>query len=389
MPENLALYMLLVVAVAAGFLLGRRDRSRKRQDLRPVTRDYFKGLNHLLNERHDLAIDTFVESMAVDNDTVATHLALGSLVRRRGEVDRAIRIHQNLLARSVLSAPQRQQTELELARDYLVAGLLDRAENLLLELIARSGEHKHSAQELLLEIYQREKEWAKAVAVGRTLARQDRELRGRLAHFECELALQHSASGDDRAAHAALSNAARLDSQCARVPLLVAQLEMASKRYRNVRKHLDKAAQLDADLIPELLPVYRECCEKLEREDQYREFLLECLQRAPSLPVVEALTELTERSDGIQAAFEFQLQTLAQHPSVGGFASLLSRLQRMERPLQPSEIAPMLKFSRALLERQPLYRCRHCGFGSRMLMWQCPSCRDWGVLKPVPAQDLA
>ena len=147
MPDNLALYVLLVLALGIGFLLGRRERSKKMRNAPVVAQDYFRGLNHLLNERHDLAIDTFVEAMAVDSDTVDTHLALGSLVRRRGEVDQAIRIHQNLLARPVLSSVHRAQTELELARDYLAAGLLGRAENLLLELSKKNAGERQVAQE--------------------------------------------------------------------------------------------------------------------------------------------------------------------------------------------------------------------------------------------------
>ncbi len=153
MPEIFALYVLLVLALGIGFLLGRRERRKSPPAPGMIARDYFRGLNHLLNERHDLAIDTFVEAMAVNNDTADTHLALGSLVRRRGEVDKAIRIHQKLLARPVLSSVHRAQTEVELARDYLAAGLLGRAENLLLELAKEDASSKTLAYELLMEIY--------------------------------------------------------------------------------------------------------------------------------------------------------------------------------------------------------------------------------------------
>ena len=196
MPENLVVYLLLVLALGIGFLLGRRERKRKQSSPGMVAQEYFRGLNHLLNERHDLAIDTFVEAMAVDSDTVDTHLALGSLVRRRGEVDRAIRIHQNLLARPVLSPAHRAQTELELARDYLSAGLLDRAENLLLELVKKPGDDRDVARTMLLEIYQREREWERAVEVARELSRADRSYRTPLAHFQCELAEKALADGE-------------------------------------------------------------------------------------------------------------------------------------------------------------------------------------------------
>ncbi|MCZ6641612.1 MAG: lipopolysaccharide assembly protein LapB, partial [Gammaproteobacteria bacterium] len=245
MPENLALYVLLVVALGIGFLLGRRERRRQPRNSGMVAQDYFRGLNHLLNERHDLAIDTFVEAMVVDNDTVDTHLALGSLVRRRGEVDKAIRIHQNLLARPVLSSNHRTQTELELARDYLVAGLLGRAENLLLEL-ARKGSEKTIARELLLEIYQRESDWDQAVVVGRDLARQDRSVRAQLAHFQCELAEIALDKGDLRGARVELAKGSDFDAGCARVSLVGANVEFEAKRYREVTRLLRKTRSQDA-----------------------------------------------------------------------------------------------------------------------------------------------
>jgi len=389
MPENIILYLLLLAALATGFLLGRRELKRRRQGPGFVPQDYFKGLNHLLNDRHDLAIDTFVETMPVDNHTVATHLALGALVRRRGEVDQAIRIHQNLLSCSVLSTAQHQQTRIELARDFLVAGLLDRAENLLLEMDDGPGEYQQTVQELLLEIYQQEKEWSRAVSVGRKLAKQDRTVRARVAHFECELAQQHIAAGEPEAARAALTQAARMDPDCARVPLTIAELEASLQRHKEACKALRKACRLDPELIAQVLPDYRQACLALDREAQYREFLQQCLSQTPSLPVVEQLARYIEHEQGVQAALDFTLDSLTRHPSAAGFAVLLEQLQRLEQPLQPGQLLPVLQFTRALLERQSLYRCKNCGFGARSLMWQCPSCRSWGCLKPTSSQDLA
>lgn len=383
MPENLALYILLLVALAVGFLLGRRDRRRPTEQRVAESNDYFEGLNHLLNERHDLAIDAFVTNMAVDKGSVDTHLALGSLVRRRGEVDQAIRIHQNLLARSALSAAHRRKTELELARDYLAAGLLDRAENLLLELADGSGEHRRTARELLLEIYQQEKEWAKAVAVGAELARGDQHVRERLAHYECELAEAHIAKRELRAARAALSRAGRYDADLARVPLLGAELEMAAGRYRDVCKALRKARQLEPELTAETLPLYRAACEALERPQQYLDYLFESVELAPSPRLVEEIARTMETDRDHQAAVRFRLEKLASAPTLEGFVNLLERLHAADAPLEVEEMAPLIEIGRAELDHQPRYRCRHCGFGSRSLMWQCPSCRNWGVLKPA------
>ena len=383
MPENIALYILLVVALGIGYLLGRRERQAKPRDTGIVAEDYFKGLNHLLNERHDLAIDTFVEAMAVDNDTVDTHLALGALVRRRGEVDKAIRIHQNLLARPVLSDRHRTQTELELARDYLVAGLLGRAENLLKELTAKPGGEKALARELLLEVYQREKEWQKAVETGRELARSNRGIRGQLAHFQCELAERALAEGDLRGARAALGKATGFDARCARAWLIGAQVAFTEKRYRDVQRQLAKARDLDPELAQETLELYQAASDELNDQAAFVAYLRTCLDSAPVLPVVELLAREVAKEEGITAANEFVVEQLLRNPSLNGFVSLLNRLDQDGLPLPPEQLALVRRFSRSLLEHQPLYRCRNCGFGGRTLMWQCPSCRSWGTIKPI------
>ncbi len=383
MPENIALYVLLVIALGIGYLLGRREKQRRSRDLGMVAEDYFKGLNHLLNEQHDLAIDTFVESMAVDNDTVDTHLALGSLVRRRGEVDKAIRIHQNLLARPVLSADHRTQTELELARDYLVAGLLGRAENLLKELTNRNGKEKQVAQELLLEIYQREREWGQAVEIGSELARSDKTIRAQLAHFQCELAELALKDGDLRAARAALGKANGFDSQCGRTPLLAARAAFAEKRYKEVQRQLVRARDLDPELAQETLDLYQSASDELNDHAGFVAYLQKCLEQAPVLPVVELLAVDIEQTQGSEAANEFVVEQLLRNPSLAGFVTLLNRLDGHDASLAPEQLALVRRFSQSLLQRQPEYRCKNCGFSGKTLMWQCPSCRTWGTIKPI------
>jgi len=383
MPDNLTIYVLLIIALGVGFALGRRERRKTPRSLGMVARDYLDGLNHLLNERHDEAIDTFVERMSVDSDTVDTHLALGSLVRRRGEVDKAIRIHQNLLARPVLSAQHRQQTELELARDYLVAGLLDRAESLLLELVSRSGAQRQTAQELLVEVYQREKEWDKAGAVGRELLRVDRRVRPKLAHFQCEIAQHAMDEGDLRGAREALSKATGFDNRCARAYLIRASVELSAGRYRDVRRLLRKACQFDPELVQETLAMFRTASLELNDEAGYISFLQEMVASAPVLPAIEALGSHLERQSGAAAARDFMIEQLLKNPTLAGFVALLRHLDVHGEPLEAEQLALVRRFSEALQQKQYSYRCNHCGFGSHSLMWQCPSCRTWDSVKPI------
>jgi lipopolysaccharide assembly protein B len=172
MFEHLDLYVVLVVAIGLGFMLGRRERARRRvRRITDLGRDYFQGINFLLDDRPDLDVDRFIEALPTDDGAVDTHLTFAAVVRRRGELDKAIRIHQNLLARRQLSAENRALTELELARDYLGAGLLDRAEQLLRDLVDRGGATDRVVLEHLLEVYQRERDWTRAIA---TAARRSR-----------------------------------------------------------------------------------------------------------------------------------------------------------------------------------------------------------------------
>ncbi len=387
--DSIALYVLLVLALGIGFLLGRRERrKRPRREAGLVSKDYFRGLNYLLNERPDLAIDTFVEAMVVDDDTVDTHLALGSLVRRRGEVDKAIRIHQNLLARPVLSNTNRAQAELELAQDYLVAGLLGRAENLLQELVNRNAEHKQLALQLLLEVYERESEWHQALRVGKQLAKQDRGVRARMAHFNCELAERAFAEGNMRDARTCLSSALRLDGKCARANLIGARVEYEAKRYREVVRLLGRVRDQDPVLVVETLDLYRRACDELGDSEGLLTFARESLELLPAVELVETLGHHIEHVDDPAAAQAFVVAQLLRHPSLSGFVMLLKLLDEEGEPLQAEYVRMVRKMSEALLEKQPTYRCNNCGFAGRTLMWQCPSCHEWASIRPMIRDEV-
>ncbi|NNF96569.1 MAG: tetratricopeptide repeat protein, partial [Halobacteria archaeon] len=183
------LFFLLPIAALSGWWLGRRSKARRQEESSlELPSSYLRGLNYLLNEQQDKAIDLFIQLLDVDNDTVETHLALGSLFRRRGEVDRAIRIHQNLIARPTLSKEQRMQALFELGQDYMRAGLLDRAETLLGELIGNEP-HTVAALQHLLDIYQQEKDWDKAIQIAQRLeSRTGQSKRNLIAQYYCEKA---------------------------------------------------------------------------------------------------------------------------------------------------------------------------------------------------------
>jgi lipopolysaccharide biosynthesis regulator YciM len=388
MPDNFTLYLLLVAALAIGFLLGRREAARRRNGNGTSDR-YLPSLHQLVSEQRGLEMEAYVETVISHDDPVETRLALGALVRRKGEVDKAIRIHQGLLARTGLEAAQRSRIELELARDYMVAGLLGRAENLLLELAARDGDARPTAERALLEIYEREREWQQAVDVGRRIARDDRTVNARLAHLQCELAEAALAEGDLRRARQALSRGQDFDAGCARLGLIGARVELAANRPRDACRLLTRAVEQDADAIPLAVPLFCRAAEAAGDRAAFERFLSSCLERGVYLEAVQAMAERIVHDRGREAAADFVMDQLLRNPTLGGFVALLEHLDRDGRPLAAAQLALVRRYSEALLSRQAAYRCRNCGFSSHSLMWQCPSCHDWGSCRPIlGAEDV-
>lgn len=249
------LLLLLPVAAASGWLAARRSvRDQKDKATGETGTVYFRGLNHLLNEEPDKAIDAFVEMLEVDSSTVETHLALGNLFRRRGEVERAIRIHQNLIARPALTREQRAQALLELGQDYMRAGLLDRAENLFREL-RETRLHVRPALQNLLVIYEQERDWQACLEITEaleTLIAEDMSLQK--SHYHCELALSAQSEGRTADAQASLTRASATYRTCLRAHHLQAQFAAAQGDHRSAIRALRQAAERDANYLPEVLP---------------------------------------------------------------------------------------------------------------------------------------
>jgi len=237
------LIFVFLLLLVASFYLGRRAQRRSSRRRLLLSKHYFVGLNYLLNEQPDKAVDVFIRMLGVDSDTFETHLAMGNLFRRRGEVDRAIRIHQNLISQSNLSRPIRIQSLIELGRDYLSAGLYDRAERLFLEAIETGGKMASSSLKHLLAIYEHEKDWLKAIEYARLLQRQSKDHLGEvIANYYCELVELKLAEITDREFQSYLQEALLADPNCVRARLIEARwhenhgdLRSAIKAYQCVR----------------------------------------------------------------------------------------------------------------------------------------------------------
>jgi lipopolysaccharide biosynthesis regulator YciM len=382
------LLLLLPVAAASGWLAARK--SERREEAKPgceTSPGYFRGLNHLLNEEPDKAIDAFVEMLEVDSDTVETHLALGNLFRRRGEVERAIRIHQNLIARPALSREQRAQALLELGQDYMRAGLFDRAENLFREL-KDTQLHVRQALRNLLVIYEKESDWNACLEVAtelESITGDERHLQK--SHYHCELAI--AARDDGRPADAAghLKKALSTFRGCVRANHLKAQFAAAQGDYRAAIRVLRQIAEQDASYLPEVIPDIVDDYRQLGDLNDLRSFLGETARQHPGIGAELAMVDLLIEQDGEEAAAAYLGEQLAKAPSL----SLLLRSIELNARLPEGQSTEFLESLRPhvhrLLEQRPLYQCSHCGFAAKTLHWQCPSCRRWSTIKRRPGVD--
>ena len=366
------LWLLLPVAAASGWIAARRRTSELR-----IEPDYFRGINYLLNEQPDKAIEILLQIVQIDSETVEPHFALGNLFRRQGEVDRAIRIHQSLIARPQLTRLQRNRALLELGRDYYQAGLLDRAENLFRELVEHDPKNA-DALRLLGSIYEQENEWEKAIAAmspvdgGRTV----------LANYYCELAAQALAAGDRARARKMLRRAYFKDRRCVRASLLAAELARTEGKLKAAIKALQRVSRQDPQYLSEAVVPLLECYEQAGRPDDAIDFLAPALRRQGSFAPVMAFVRYLERHRGMSEARHYVVAYLESHPSLPGLAHLLEWLSEAEASDHGRNLAISRHILDNLLENIPVYNCINCGFRGKSMRWQCPSCRQWNTVRP-------
>ncbi|WP_024460426.1 lipopolysaccharide assembly protein LapB [Marinimicrobium sp. LS-A18] len=386
---DIGLFGLIMVAIAAGFLLGWRQRGRRlQQENQHYGPKYFKGLSYLLNEQADSAVDAFIESLEVNSDTLETHLALGNLLRRKGEIAKATRIHQNLLARPSLTTPQLHEAQLELARDFIRAGLLDRAEGLLHELVDVNSQYKSEALTHLIEIYQDEKDWEKAIEAAnqigqRRFGRNTGERAIARAHFCCELAEDAMERNDLLTARRQLQKALGFDRQSVRASLLWGQLEHGQGNEREALKILQRIPHQDPELVVESLELVCACYERLGDSKGLQRYLEELLAQYPSSSLVIKMAEQVRWARDDYAAADFIAEHLRQRPTI----KLLNRLVELYLLHSEGRARDNLQLLKQLvdqvLEAKPSHHCRKCGFTGNQLHWLCPSCKTWGSITPI------
>lgn len=383
------LILLLMAAVALGWLAARWQRQAGESRYRRVNAEYFKGLNFLLNEQPDKAIEVFIRMAEVDSDTVETHFALGSLFRRRGEVDRAIRIHQNLIARPSLSREYRSQALYELAQDYLRAGLLDRAESILLELLDAPS-YTEAALISLVSLYEQQKDWAQAIAMRRRLQAVTRVSEQQtIAQYFCEMAQSALNSQDRNLAMRFLKRAQAHDPRCVRAQLLLAQMAEDAQDWERSERHYRRALEQEIRFATDVLPSLARVSRRLEGQTSLDQILTELRRSNPQAVPYLAIAAILDPQLDDPVSRECVEEYLCTEPSLRSLYEMFTRFSGTGGAAAGADLRPLQAAVRSLLSMGPRYRCEQCGFRGKTLYWQCPSCKTWNSTKPFHEIVLA
>lgn len=376
-------WMLLIFPLffGMGWLAGRIDIKELLSENHTLPKSYFKGLNFLLNEQQDKAIDAFIEVVKVDPQTIELHFALGSLFRRRGEVDRALRMHHNLVDRADLDNAQRQQAVFELAQDYLKAGILDRAESLFREL--QTSAYAKPSLEFLLELFQKERDWFKAIDAARQLASISGESHAKLiALFYCELAQETVTAGRRGEAHEHLKQALVVCPDCVRASMILGDLALSSDDREGAIAFWKMIENQDPRYLPLVSERFLQAFADLGREAEGIALLRGYLDKYHSVDMMNVLFVAVLRSEGSAAAYQLVRDALQKNPSLIGLDKLLeARLLEV-----PEERRADVEMVRNLLQKRTrslaMYHCRQCGFKARQFYWHCPACQSWDSYLP-------
>jgi len=378
--------LVLPLFFGLGWLAARIDIKQLLSESRALPMSYFKGLNFLLNEQQDKAIEAFIEVVKVDPQTIELHFALGSLFRRRGELERAIRMHQNLVERPDLAQDKKLAALFELAQDYLKAGLLDRAEELFLKL--EDTAHAEAALKFLLEIYEQEKDWQKAIGTaGKLETVTGQSHQKEIANFYCELAGNEIMQSRPEAARPFLGKALAHHRLCVRANMLLGDVEMSVNRPTaaiEAWKRIESQNPAYLALVAErLLAAFRQS----GRIEEGLNLLRGYLEKYPSLDLLNTVFQGMLEKQDTESAYRLVRDELRRNPTLLGLDKLLEA-QLLEAPAERRRDLELIKdlvhqHTRGLA----MYKCDNCGFRARQFYWHCPACAAWETYSPRRTEE--
>ncbi len=379
--------LFLPASFVLGWIAARIDIRQLQRESRALPRSYFKGLNFLLNEQPDKAIEAFLEAAKLDPETIDLHFALGSLFRRRGETDRAIRVHQNLVEREGLGDHQRLQALAELGHDYLKAGLLDRAEDIFLKL--RGTERDEEALNALLEIFQQEKEWLKAIEVAEAMPdHTDHIWQKDIAEFRCELASTAILHGryDDARHH--LDAALVANRRCVRATILLGDLALAENRVDDAIEAWMRVEQQNPVYLSLVADKLMSALQQRGLATRSSQLLRGYLDRHSSLDLLDAAFQAELECGGAESAYKLVRGELKRNPTLLGLDKLLEAQVLIAPPERRADLELLKNLIHGHTRRVARYRCDNCGFKARQFHWRCPACGGWETYPPRRTEEF-
>lgn len=370
-----------------GWLAARVDIKQLMSESTALPAAYFKGLNFLISDQHDKAIEAFVEAVQANADSLELHFALGSLFRRRGEVDRAIHLHLNLLSRKELPDPQKLAVTAELAQDYLKAGLLDRAEELFRAL--DDSRYQQPALRALLEIYVREREWERAIAAATELERLSGvPFRKEIAQYYCEMAIRSNLANEADTAKQQLQLALNANQNCVRANVMLGDIEAAAGNHEaaiSIWKRIEfQQAEFLGFISGRMLASYR----ALGKTVDGLKLLKTYLQSYKMASLLSVVYEATMSEQGPEDAAKLARDELAKKPSLQTLDQLLQARAMLDNGNEQDNHIMQLAVRSAIGNRNA-YFCDQCGFRARHYHWQCPACNSWESFPPEPREPQA
>ena len=383
------LFLLLPVAMGYGWFMGRNSvKQNDHSAQQELSIKYSTGLNYLFSNQQDKAIDYLLEALKVEDDTVEAHFAMANLFRRRGELDRALKVHEHLVRQKHLPNSAKQQAVFELAKDFLSAGLYDRAESMFHKLL-KSKTYGLKSLTALMQIYQSTKDWQQGIALTKAIAKtRDSKLLHALANFYCELATLALEKDEFIEVIELLDNALSHDPNSSRANWLMAQIYANHQQYNEACQCYKAIYEQDKEFFPDVIEKMYLCYQALDAENDFYQFIKKVYEETGSTSaLIKYLTHI-EQVKGVNSAKKFTLSALKRRPTIRGFKHFVKMQMTGNESVNTSENLEVIReLVSAYLNVKHRYSCRTCGFNSSTHYWSCPSCHDWEQLKPVRGLD--
>ncbi|MGJ8692329.1 MAG: lipopolysaccharide assembly protein LapB [Thalassotalea sp.] len=378
-------FLLLPIAAAYGWYMGRNSVKQNDQSVKEaLSKKFSTGINFLLSNQQDKAIDYLIEALKVDDDTVEAHFAMANLFRKRGELDRALRVHEHLVHQKHLPSKEKQKAVFELGKDFLSAGLYDRAEAMFTRLL-KTKIYGLKSLTFLFQIYQSTSDWKEGIAMEKLVVKHnDTKLLHILANFYCEKATQALKNKNYIDVVELLEKALSFDPKSCRTNWLLAKVFEDQEQYAEACRCYNEIYQQDSEFFPDVIENMHQCYIKLDAEKEFYQFLRKAYEETGSTSLLIKYVDNIEHKHGNKKAQDYMLTALNRRPTIGGFKRFVKLQATDEANHVSSAGIEMIKgLITSYMKIKPRYSCRTCGFNSSTHYWSCPSCHGWEQLKPV------